>query len=42
MSMTIEGFEKRAKMLVARGYTAEEARRLSILLGDAIERVDGK
>ena len=42
MSMTIEGFKKRAKMLEARGYTEQEAMRLSICLGDVIECVDGK
>jgi hypothetical protein len=42
MSMTIEGFKKRAKMLEARGYTAEEAQRLAVSLGDVIECVDGK
>jgi len=40
--MTIEGFKKRAKILVARGYAEEEAQRLSVLLGDVIEPVDGK
>ena len=29
-------------MLVVRGFTEKEARRLSILLGDVIELVDGK
>jgi len=37
MSMTIEGFKERAKILVARGYTEEEAQQLSVLLGDVIE-----
>lgn len=42
MSMTIETFAERTKILVARGYSAEEAKRLSIYLGDVIEEVDGK
>jgi hypothetical protein len=42
MSMTIEAFEARKKLLVERGYSEEDAQRLSVCLGDVIEEVDGK
>jgi len=42
MSMTIENFQARAKLLVARGYSKEEAWKLAVCLGDVIVEVDGK
>lgn len=43
MSMTIEGFRERIKVLKSRGYSKEKAELIAGLLGDVIEEdKDGK